>query len=140
MNKQIIINAPKSTIFDALTIPEKIMQYFPLKQVKGDWKVGGKVEYIREIGGITSTDFTYIEVLDKPSRFQYSYWNHNHGTENRPENHLTICYQLSKHENGTLLSLTQSNIQNPKMYKQMNTTIWDYLLGTLKEFAENKNS
>ncbi len=139
ITKQIIIKAKPSSIFDALTTPEKIIQYFPLKQVTGQWKVEGKVEYVGEIGGNTFTDFSSITVFNNPCCFQYSYWSDNHGTENTPENHLTICYQLNEHKQGTQLELTHSNIQNPKMFEQMDTIVWDFLLNALKTFIEKES-
>lgn len=138
IRKHITIKAEPSVIFEALTTPDKIVQYFPLKEVNGKWKVNGKVQYIGEIAGVTFTDFSIIEILDNPYCFQYRYWSDNHGTDNRPENYLSIRYQLKTDKNGTQLSLTQSNIQNPDMYEQMNNIVWDYLLGALKEFVENK--
>jgi hypothetical protein len=39
------------------------------------------------------------------------------GTEDIPDNHATVTYELSKEGNGTLLTLTQDNCKTPEQQK-----------------------
>jgi uncharacterized protein YndB with AHSA1/START domain len=134
--KVIRIHASNSRVFTALTSSEEIPTFYPLEQVDSKWELGSEVLYKGEINGAAFTDFGIIEKLESPKVYAYRYWSDNHGTERTPENHLTISYVLSECPDGTELTVTQSNIKSEDMYELMETQVWDYLLGSLKEFVE----
>lgn len=135
IEKNIIINAAPSVVFDALTNSEKILQYFPLNEVISDWKVGSEVLFKGTVNGADFTDYGKIEQLTPNKIFQYTYWSDNHGTERTPENHLTICYSLSATEQGTQLKMEHKNLISAEMHAQM-LGVWDFLLSSLKDYAE----
>lgn len=135
IEKEIFIEAKPSTVFEALTNSEKIIQYLPLKEVISDWKVGSEVLYKGELEGVPFTDFGTIDILEPNEKFQYTYWSTNHGTERLPANHLTICYSISNSENGTLLKVEHTNFKSEEMHTVM-LNLWDFLLGSLKGFVE----
>ena len=132
IEKQIIIHKSIELVFEALTNPELIVKYYPLNKVTCNLQVGGEI--ICQGDGFT--DYGKIEILEPNHKFQYSYWSDNHGTENLPENYLTICYLLQEQEQNTLLSLTHNNLQSESMYSQM-LEVWDFLLASLKQFLES---
>lgn len=136
IRKEIRIAAPVERVFSALTSSEEIPRYFPLKSVDSNWAVGGDVLYRGEVNGVPFTDFGVIEALSPPSEYRYRYWSDNHGTERRPENHLTIGYRLRASAEGTLLVVEQSNIRSTELYELMNGQVWEFLLGALKEYVE----
>lgn len=140
INKSISIAASPESIFDALTSSDTIVKYFPLHSVVSDWKVGGEVHYKGEANGIPFTDFGTIDVLDRSSQYKYSYWSDNHGTTRTPENQVSICYQITSHENYCTVELTQENIPNTELYEAMNSSIWDFLLQGFKTFMESSTS
>ena len=137
IKKEILIDAPPESVFDALTDSEKIVEYFPLREVNSKWKVGSEVHYKGEVDGSEFTDYGTIDELNRPLKYKYTYWSDNHGTERVPENHLSICYQLSREGSGTRLRVEQSNIKIKEMYDQMNSHVWAYLLERLKEYVES---
>ena len=136
IEKIIKINAPKCRVFEALTSCREIPKYFPLKEVVSTWEVGSEVLYKGEVNGSPFIDHGTIETLERPSLYSYRYWSDNHGTKRTPENHLVISYSLSETPVGTELKLVQSNIHSEELYRLMETQVWDFLLGSLKQHLE----
>jgi len=136
IEKKIVINATQNTIYQALTDSEKIIQFFPLKQVVSDWLVGEPVLYKGEINAQPFTDFGVIELLEVNKKYQYRYWSDNHGTSNIPENYLTICYELKKINESTELSVLQTNLPSKQMQQVMDELVWPQLLSSLKAYVE----
>jgi uncharacterized protein YndB with AHSA1/START domain len=138
ITKSININAPREYVYSVLTSSEEIPKYFPMKEVESAWQTGSEVLYKGEVDGAPFTDFGVIENLVSPSLYTYRYWSDNHGTERLPENHITISYLLSENVEGTELIVVQSNIGSRELYELMDNQVWDYLLGSLKEYAESR--
>ena len=136
IEKEIELKAPIESVFSALTNSDEIPKFFPLKSVESTWEVGNEVLYKGEVNGNPFTDYGVIEKLSFPITYQYRYWSDNHGTDRVDENYLTINYSLKESSEGTLLSLKQSNIKSPELYELMNGQVWDFLLGSLKEYIE----
>ena len=137
IKKSVYIDAKPEVVFDALTSSDAIVNYFPIKKVTSEWKVGGEVLLDGEIDGKPFRDHGVIEALSRPSRFQYSYWSDNHGTERTLENHLTISYRLLLQRNGTQLDLEHSNLRSEQMFKIMET-VWDSLLNSFRNYVEHR--
>lgn len=136
IKKEIELKAPIERVFSALTNSEEIPKYFPLKSVESTWKIGSEVLYKGEVNGNPFTDFGVIEKLSFPNLYQYRYWSDNHGTKRTEEYYLTISYSLEELSEGTLLCVKQSNIKSPELYELMNNQVWDFLLGSFKEYIE----
>ena len=136
IEKKIELKAPIKSVFSALTNSDEIPKYFPLKSVESAWKVGSEVLYKGEVNGTPFTDYGVIEKLNFPNEYRYRYWSDNHGTERTEENHLTISYSLEKLNEGTVLTIKQSNVKSPEMYELMNGQVWDFLLNSFKEYIE----
>jgi uncharacterized protein YndB with AHSA1/START domain len=139
IQKNLLINASQSTVFDALTNSDKIIQYFLLKEVVSTWEVGGEIILKGSNGDKNFIDYGKIEILSPDNKFQYTYWSDNHGTDRLPENYLTICYTLHEVDNGTHLQLEHKNFKSEKMYSEM-LKVWDFLLSSLKDFVEKRTS
>ncbi|MBD2090072.1 SRPBCC domain-containing protein [Microcoleus sp. FACHB-1515] len=137
IKKTVSIHTPPSVVFDALTTSEKIVQYYPLKEVTSTWKVGDEIFLKGAIEDLDFTDYGRIEILLPNEKFQYSYWSDNHGTERTPKNYSTICYTLHETDSGTKLEMEHQNLKTEEMYLKM-LDVWDFLLSSLKDFVEKK--
>jgi len=136
IEKEIIINASPETVFEMLTNSDQIIKYYPLNEVISEWKAGSEVLYKGEINNNKFTDYGVIETISRPTQYKYSYWSDNHGTENTPENQITISYNLTNIKNGTKLELKQSNLRSKEMFEMMDSTVWPYLLDNMKNYIE----
>lgn len=137
IEKNIIIKSSPENVFEMLTNSDEIIKYYPLNEVVSEWKVGSEVLYKGEINNNKFTDYGVINIITRPKKYMYTYWSDNHGTENTPENQITISYNLSKVQNGTKLELIQTNIHSKEMFEMMDTTVWPYLLNSLKTYIES---
>ena len=136
IKKEIFIESTVERVFSALTCSVEIPLFYPLKSVESTWQVGSEVLYKGEVEGAPFTDYGVIEQLDAPRVYRYRYWSDNHGTQRVAENFISIEYQLTRADNGTRLTLLQSNIKSPELYQLMETQVWDFLLGSLKKYLE----
>jgi len=137
IEKEIIINSSPEDVFEMLTNSDEIIKYYPLNEVISEWKVGSEVLYKGEVNNNKFTDYGVINVISRPIQYMYTYWSDNHGTENTPENQITISYNLTNIENGTKLELTQTNLRSKELFEMMNLTVWPYLLNSMKTYIEN---
>ncbi len=137
VTKTIDIYVSPDRVFAALTSSAEIPRYFPLTRVDADWIAGGTIDLHGEADGRPFTDFGVIETLDPPTVFQYRYWSDNHGTVRSADNEVTIRYELSARQASTRLTLTQSNLPSPELRQLMDDQVWDFLLGSLKQYLED---
>ena len=131
------ISAAPDAVFTALTSSDEIVRFFPYEAVESTWGVGAEIRLHGGADGTPFTDFGTIEVLERPTAFQYRYWSDNHGTERTPVNHLRIRYDLSAEGAATKLAVTHFDIRDGG-YRAMMAGAWDMLLEGLAAYAEGQ--
>ncbi len=131
------IDAGISKVWDALTKPEIIKQYFFGTDVKSDWKVGSPIVFTGEWQGKSYKDKGTILKVERNKIFKYNYWSSMSGIEEKPENYVDITYELSEYNHKTNLTIVQENIPDQKM-KEHSEQNWRKVLEDLKELLENK--
>ena len=136
IEKVVWIKADPTAVFDALTSSRQIVEYFPLDKVTSSWSVGSELLMQGTANGRTFTDYGLIHLLDRPRVFAYTYWGDNHGTENCPEHHVSVKYQLRVDAGGTRVDMVQSNLPSRDYWAVMNQA-WDGLLNSLKTHVES---
>ena|ERR1700744_3737656 len=132
---EININAPISKIWDALTRPEIIKQYFFGTDTVTDWKVGHPIIFKGEWQGKTYQDKGTILDVQKNKLIKYNYWSSMSGIEDKPENYVVITQEIKGEDNKAVLSLTQENIPDEKM-KEHSAENWKKVLNGLKQIVE----
>ncbi|MEO6489681.1 MAG: SRPBCC family protein, partial [Ferruginibacter sp.] len=133
------INAPVSQVWEALTTPEIIKQYFFGTDTITDWKVGNPIRFTGEWEGKKYEDKGTILINDPETQLSFDYWSSMSGTEDIPENYLTITYDLVNTGNGTDLSVTQENIPD-QTSKEHSAQNWKKVLEGLKNLLEHKQT
>jgi len=131
------INAPAARVWEALTTPSIIKQYFFGTDAISDWKVGSPLVFRGEWEGKHYEDKGQILEIVPKRMFRYSYWSSMSGIEDKPENYVTITYQLAESNNGTLLTVTQENIPDEKT-KNHSEENWKKVFGDLKKLLEKQ--
>ena len=101
------IRAPASKVWDALTKPDLIKQYFFGTNVVTDWKVGSPIYYRGEWQGRSYEDKGNILQVEREKRLVSTHWSPLAGVPDSPENYHTVTYLLSEHDGSTHVTIRQ---------------------------------
>lgn len=105
-------NLPLEKVWDGMTNPVLIKQYFFGTDLDTSWKVGEPI-YFRGIwDGVAYEDKGTVLEFEALKRLTYNYWSSMSGTPDVPENYSEITYEVAEKDGGTLLSITQTNIES----------------------------
>ena len=129
------INAPVSTVWNALTKPALIKQYLHGTDTMTNWKVGSPIEFKGTWKGKSYLDKGTILKKEDRKLLQYSWLSSLSGLEDLPENYSIITYQLQPEIEGTQLTLIQENVANEEARKQ-SVQNWTAVLHDLKKIVE----
>lgn len=130
-----VINRPISNVWEALTNPEIIKQYFFGTNTITDWKVGSPIIFRGEWQGKSYEDKGTILRFEQNKILQYKYWSSMSGIDDKPENYVTITYFLSSENGKTTFTISQENIPDEKM-KEHSEQNWKKVLNSLKNLLE----
>ena len=132
------IQASATEVWEALTQPEMIKQYFFGTDTYTDWKPGHPIQFKGEWKGKQYEDKgTILEVVEN-KRIRYNYWSSLSGIEDIPENYVPITYEINEEEGKVNLTVTQENIPDEQM-KAHSKENWKLVLEGLKNLVEKKN-
>lgn len=139
VKKEIILNAPISKVWDALTNPEKTKAYMFNCKVVTDWKVGSAITWK---GAEDEKEYVKGNILnyEKEKLLEYITFDPNSETKDDPNNHLSVKMQLVQEGDKTLLKITQGDFSKVSdAQKRYDETIlgWEYALGGLKKLIES---
>jgi len=135
---KINIHAPKSKVWDALTKPEIIKQYFFNTDTDTNWKPGSPIFFRGEWQGKKYEDKGMILEVEENKLIKYNYWSSMSGIEDKLENYVDITYELSGEDNNVTLTITQENIPDEKM-KAHSEENWKKVMEGLKKIVEEKS-
>ncbi len=129
------INAPASKVWEALTTPELIQQYFFGTHVETDWKVGSPIYYRGEWQGRPYEDKGTILDVEPNKRLVSTHWSPLAGMPDIPENYHTVTYLLQEHDGVTDVTLLQDHnaSEEEKQHSEQN---WQMMLEGLKRLLE----
>lgn len=129
------IAAPASRVWNALTSPEMIKQYFFGTEAVSDWKEGSTLEFRGEWEGKKYLDKGVILKSEEPKLFQYTYLSSFSNLPDAPENYANISYELLEEDGETMLTIKQENVANEESRKKSEEN-WAYVLKNLKDLLE----
>lgn len=131
---QTIIKAPIDKVWEALTNPKIVKQYFFGTNQETDWNVGSKISWTGEYEGTPYVDKGVVLEYLPNEKLSYSYLSSWIVLEDRPENYLLVTYEVTQTENGTELTITQSNYDEEKA--KHSTENWGVIIDGLKKLIE----
>jgi uncharacterized protein YndB with AHSA1/START domain len=133
------IIAPVDKIWDALTKPELIKQYFFGTQTTTTWEKGSPITFDGNWEGKSYHDKGTVLNFQKNKLIKYSYWSSMSGIEDRPENYVIVTYELAGKDGEAELTVTQENIPDEKT-KEHSEANWNKVLNDLKKFVETNTA
>lgn len=130
-----LINAPVSRVWDAITKPELIKQYLFDTDVISDWKVGSPILYRGEWKEKPFEDKGEILEIEPEKKLVSTHWSPLSGVPDQPENYHTVTYDLLSKDDKTELMITQDNnaSEQEKAHSEEN---WKAVLLGLKNLLE----
>ncbi|MGR0160101.1 SRPBCC family protein [Paenarthrobacter nitroguajacolicus] len=131
------IAATREKVWEALTDPALIQQYFLGTKVTTTWRVGSEIAYSGEYNGKPYKDWGIILAFDPPELLKTTHYSPASGLPDVPENHHTVEYAITEDTNGTRVTITQGN-NSPEEEVEQSTSTWHLVLQNLKEFLEQK--
>jgi len=135
----VTINASNVKVWEALTKPDLIKQYFFGTTVTTDWQVGSPIIYAGEWQGKAYQDKGIILQVEPGKLLVSTYWSSMAGLPDLPENYKTVRYELSLETNGTRLTLTQNNNANLEEANHSSQN-WQMVLEGIKKLLEGAKS
>ena len=131
----ITFKAPIAKVWDGLTNPAVVKQYFFGTNLRSGWQVGGPITFSGEWEGHTYEDGGIILDIDPPKLLKYTYWSSMSGTENKPENYNNITYELAEADGITTLVITQDGVKNQQAMEHSEQN-WTMVFDGLKKIIE----
>lgn len=135
LKKSYSIKAPASKVWDALTKPELIKQYFFGTETEATWKKGSPIFFRGEWEGKPYEDKGTIIDIVPEKLIHYTYWSSFFGTEDKPENYKNIRYELSSSNGETILTISQDGFESQEKVDHSEGN-WDGVIGGLKKLVE----
>ena len=129
------INAPVNKVWQALTDPALIKEYLFGTNTITDWKKGSTITYEGEWQGKTYKDKGVIVDIVPEKLLHTTYWSSMSGKEDKAENYNNVVYELKAENGGTLVTISQDNIENEKQLEHMNQN-WGMVLNNMKKLLE----
>lgn len=129
------INASLEQVWDALTNPEIIQQYFFGTKAVSDWKEGGKLDFYGEYQGKEYHDKGVIKKIVPNKTLQHTYLSSFSNLEDKPENYATVTYEITPETDNTKLVVTQDNIHNEEAQRH-SIQNWAGVLKSMKDILE----
>jgi uncharacterized protein YndB with AHSA1/START domain len=136
------VRAPQHRVWQALTDPDLVQQYFMGARVNTDWQVGSPITFTGEWEGKPFEDKGEILEFEPEQRLSYSHWSPLSGADDILENYHVVTVQLSGADDRTEVTLTQSNLsgqvtESDRASRSDFEANWSRVLIGLKETAES---
>ncbi len=128
------INAPVEKVWEALTKPEILKQYFFGTELITNWKVGDPIIFQGEWDGQKYQDKGVVFEYEHNKRLAYSYLSSWSGMEDKPENYLWISYEVKPEGNQTDLTIYQSNYDEERAKHSEGN--WASIINEMKKIVE----
>jgi uncharacterized protein YndB with AHSA1/START domain len=106
----VLVDRPRHRVWEALTDPKLISQYFMGAKVSTDWKVGHPITFTGTWKDKPYEDKGEIMSFTPEDEMTYSHWSPLSGTEDKPDNYHIVHIELTDVEHGTRVALEQSNL------------------------------
>ncbi len=134
---EIRIEAPVTTVWDALINPTIIEQYMFGTTVISDWEKGSKIIWRGEWKGKFYEDKGEIIDIEPEKLLKMTHYSPLSGGKDVPENYHGLCYELKKEGAATQIVLEQNNNKSKKekIHSEQN---WQRMLESMKKVIEGR--
>jgi uncharacterized protein YndB with AHSA1/START domain len=135
----ITIDAPITSVWEALTTPDLISRWFFGVDTETDWTEGSPIVHRGEYQGRPYEDKGTIVRFEPPRRLVHTHWSPASGLEDRPENYQEVTWRLSEVADGTQLTVSEVNLPSEEA-KSVSDESWKTALASLKDLLDKGGS
>lgn len=132
----ITIDAPVQDVWDAITTPELIRQWFFGVETESDWQPGGPIVHRGEWQGKPYEDKGKILRIEPPRLLVHTHWSDVSGRPDSPENYEEVTCSMTGRNGSTDLTVSERNIASEEA-KAMSEQSWRTVLQNLKSLLES---
>jgi uncharacterized protein YndB with AHSA1/START domain len=133
--ESVTIGAPITRVWEALTTPDLIKQWFFGVDTETDWKEGSPIVHRGEYQGRPYEDKGKILEIEPPRLLVHSHWSPVSGLPDAPENYERVSWELSERDDGTELTIRESNLASEEA-RATSEQSWRLVLENLKKLLE----
>jgi uncharacterized protein YndB with AHSA1/START domain len=133
--ESVTIGAPIRRVWEALTTPDLIKQWFFGVDTETDWKEGSRIVHRGEYQGRPYEDKGKILEIEPPRLLVHSHWSPVSGLPDAPENYERVSWELSERDDGTELTIRESNLASEEA-RATSEQSWRLVLENLKKLLE----
>lgn len=133
--QSIAIGAPIERVWEALTTPDLIKQWFFGVDTETDWQEGSTIIHRGEYQGRPYEDKGIILQVEPPRRLVHTHWSPVSGLPDAPENYERVSWELSERPEGTQLTINESNLSSEEA-RATSVQSWRMVLQNLKDLLE----
>ena len=129
----VTINSPKDIVWDAITNPAIVKQYFFGTEVVSDWKTGSTITYKGMWEGKPYEDPGKIIKIKKEKLLEF---DHRSGKDKDiPESYHRVIFELTPIDNKTTVTITQDNnkTEDDQTHSEQ---LWKTVLDGMKRILE----
>jgi uncharacterized protein YndB with AHSA1/START domain len=140
IEKHVIINAPRSTVWDGLTTPSALQQWMGTPEMRiqiiSTWKVAEPLLITGVLHGPFQNKGTIVR-FEPEHRLCYTHLSSASRLPDEPQNYALLCFALAEAEAATQtsLTLTVDNFPTETIFKHLNF-YWSTALQVFKKFVE----
>ena len=106
------IQASPEAVWEALTNPGMVKQYFFGTDMVTTWKVGEPIFWRGEWEGVGYEDKGIVLEFEPLKRLKYKYWSSFSGIPDLPENYASISCAIREENGATILTVIQDGLEN----------------------------
>jgi len=134
VTSEVEISASPGQVWNALTDPDLIRQYFFGSTVETTWEPGAPITWSGEYDGTSYQDKGEVIEVVPEQRLVVTHFSPMTGQDDVPQNYHRLTYSLEREGDATRLTLEQDN--TPEESVEDFQSNWDTMLGNLKELVE----
>jgi uncharacterized protein YndB with AHSA1/START domain len=134
---EIDIAAPAAEVWQALTDPELIAEYFFGSKVETDWQPGSQITWSGEYEGKSYQDKGEVVEVEPDRRLVVTHFSPLSGQPDEPENYHTLTYEIDERGDSSHVSMSQDNNQDEDEVEHSREN-WSTMLAGLKKTVEGR--
>ncbi len=131
------LHAPMDKVWEALTDPALIKQWFFGVDTETTWTIGSSIVHKGEYQGKPYEDKGVVLNFHPPTTLAYSHWSSVSGLPDSEENYQNVTFSLFDRGDFTDLTVTEQNLPSEEA-KAVSDTNWRMVLDSLKELLEKE--